>query len=49
MNPYNPAHEAQQRAKLRAAGKRNAELAATAMVRCRNRSTLLPVRLAVSL
>ena len=48
MNPYNPAHEAQ-RAKLRAAGKRNAELVATAMVRRRNRSTLLPVRLAVSL
>ena len=49
MNPYNPAHGAQQRAKLRAAGKRDAELAATAMVRCRSRNALLPVRLAVSL
>ena len=49
MSLYNPAHVHQQRAKVHAAGERDADPAATAMVRCRGCNALVPIRLAVSL
>lgn len=49
MTRYNPELRAQQRAKVYAAGERDADPDASAMVRCRGCKALVPIRLAVSL